>query len=67
MIDLSKIEGTDIAMFVASDDEICSYERALETNEIIGDNVTYFQKLQGWDHLRFAYDSSDEFMQKLTA
>lgn len=67
MIDLSKIEGTDIAMFVATDDEYCPYERAVETKEIIGDEVTYFQKMQGWDHARFSYDSSVDFMQKLTA
>ena len=52
-------------MFVAENDNICTYAQAEETKSIIGDDVTYFQKMDGWAHEDFAYKNGDDFVNKL--
>lgn len=52
-------------MFAGTADETCPYARAVETAKILGDTVTHFESIEGWDHFSFSDANNEWFMEKL--
>ena len=64
-IPLESIDKVPIAMFVATDDETCTYATAQETAAILGDIVTNFETFEDADHLYFWQQNDEEYMDLL--
>lgn len=64
LIDIGSIDKVPIAMLVATADQNCPYQRAVETAGIIGDMVTHFESIEGKDHFYF-WQANDEWFMNL--
>ena len=53
LIDLTRIKKTPIAMFVGTEDPICSHSHAKQAAKEIGDAVVHFESIEGKDHFWF--------------
>ena len=66
-VDISSISKIPISMVVGEIDKVCKPEDARSSADLIGNKVTDFETLEGYDHGTFKAAHDEKFMTMLTS
>jgi len=62
LIPLHTIDKVPIAMWVGTEDTLCDAAQAEDIRDLIGDAVVHYKMMEGFNHMTFGSNNSDEFV-----